>query len=391
MAKIQPNELDPVFLSVAGLNSFDGHNSSPRKQMFCSQIGQTLVINGCTEKTIVTGMEREFGKYTYSTKIPVDAEVIRIIERYRRTLGGDEINENPETLVIYEDVKTKEVGIVSLTTFTSYHQYFGFRNKPTKNLNNLRVGAAIPKDTIFMDSPAVSDNGDYMPGRQSNVAFMTIPGVSEDGIAISRDALEDYSFYTYERRTVEFGKEYFPLNTCGNVDVFKAFPDIGEFVRPDGILMALRKYEKDLAPVEMSIYDLMEIDAFFDKPVYAGAGGRIVDIKVYHDDRNYGNATPLGMESQANKYYQATRQYYSEIVAEYQKLRRMRGDNLKVTPQFHRLLVEALSFVEETDNYIMKVNGKNPLDDWRIEFVIEYKITPNIGFKASDIHGKAVN
>ena len=73
-------ELHREFLSVLGLNSFVGNVSSPRSQMFSSHIGQRLVINGATEKFIQSGMEQEFGKYTFSVKMPADANIIKIVE-----------------------------------------------------------------------------------------------------------------------------------------------------------------------------------------------------------------------------------------------------------------------------------------------------------------------
>lgn len=388
MAIEQPNQLYRKLLGINSLNPFDGHDSSSRKQMFATHLTQALVIEGSTERYIQTGMEKEYGKYTFSVKMPVDAEIIRVIDRYRPTMDANSINHVTHTVVIYEDEKTKEVGMVELPRYCSYHQHFGFPYKTTKATSSLRRGAFIPKGTILLDSPSVNENGGYQFGRECNVAFMTHPAVAEDGILISRDVLPNFKIKTYESRVVEYGNDFYPLNAYGTPSELKAFPNIGEYIRDDGLLMALRRYDDELAPVEQNIYDLMKIDFVSDKTIYgAGPGGRIIDIRVHHDNQNMNPPTPIGMEVQASIYDRGRRTFYNEILTEYNRLKRERGEGLRITPQFHRLVVEAMSVVGETEQRILRTNGKNPLDDWRIEFVIEYEIIPKDGFKLTDCHG----
>jgi hypothetical protein len=395
----EPNELYPELMNVCGMNPLDGHNSSSRRQMFASHLGQCLVINGSTEKRIQSGTEREFAKYTFSTKIPVDCEVIKVIDRYRETYGQDSVlktaKDNPETVIIYEDVRTKEVGCVTVRGHTSNHSYFGFRNKVTTELANTRQNSSLKAGTILTDSPSVAENGGYKYGRECNIAYMSHPATSEDGILISEKVLKEFGFKKYESRVVEFGNKSFPLNLYGDENNFKAFPDIGDYIRTDGLLMALRPYEKndtsydrELAMIEQSIYDLMEVDHVFDRLVYAdGPTGRVVDIRVHHDIQASNSPTPMGMDTQALRYDQARRIYYSEIVHEWKRLERERKESLRITPEFHRLVVEALAVVQETKERVFKLYRKAPLDDWRIEFVIEYDVIPTIGFKLTDSAG----
>lgn len=402
----EPNELYPELMNVCGMNPLDAHNSSSRKQMFASHLGQCLVINGATEKRLQSGTEREFGKYTFSTKIPVGCKVIKVINRYRETWGQDSVlkdkQDNPETVIIYEDVQTKEVGCVVVKQYTSNHSYFGFKNKINPIVNQIHQDDHLPAGTILTNSPSVEmTEGDapmiksYKYGRECNIAYMSHPATSEDGILISQKVLREFGFKKYETRVVEFGNKSFPLNTYGDENVFKAFPDIGESIRPDGLLMAFRPYEKsdqsydrELALVEQSIYDLMEVDHVFDKLVYAdGPGGRVVDIRVHHDTKATNSPTPIGMDTQALRYDAARRIFYQDIVTEWRRLERDRRESLKITPEFHRLVVEALAVVHETQERVFKLYRKAPLDDWRIEFVIEYDVIPTIGFKLTDSAG----
>jgi DNA-directed RNA polymerase beta subunit len=396
----EPNELHMELLNILSLNPWDGNDSAVRKQMFASHLGQMLTFKGATERYCQTGAEREFAKYTFSTRVPADCQVIRIIDRYRVTPGEDSVirsrQDNPHTLIIYEDVNTGEIGCINIQTHTSYHSHFGFRNAVRPSLSHIRPGDYLAAGTILTDSPSVTETGGYKYGRECNVAFMTMPSTSEDGHLICSDVLKEFTFNRFENRVVEFGHRYFPLNTYGDTTYFQGFPNIGDFVRPDGLLMALRSYDRDpqsydreLAIVEQGVHDLMEVDHVFDRLIYAGAGGgRVIDIRVHHDRQASVFPTPRGMQQQASRYDDALHEFYSDIVGEYKRLERERGaEYLRLTPEFRRLVREALDATMQPKERVFKLYRNAPIDDWRIEFVIEYEVTPTIGFKITDTHG----
>lgn len=383
------NQLYRELLSVSGLNPWDGHDSSSRKQMFAGHLAQALVIEGANPRRHQTGMEREYGKYTFDVKMPVNAEVVKIIDRYRKTFEQNAIEHNPQTIVLYEDVNTKEIGMISLEGHCSHHSYFGFKYKKRAGLNKIQTGEFIPAGTILQSTTNLDDNGNYSYGRRCNMLYASVPAVSEDSIWASRQVLEHFAFRTYERRVVEFGSKFFPLNIYGNDEIYKIMPDIGDIIREDGALMALRAYDKELGAIQQSKRALRKIDPVFDKIIYgAGPGGKIVDIIVHHELNNSQPGTPEGMDTQPMKYDQSRRRFYQEILNEYYRLKKMRGAALQLSPELHRLVVEAMAVMSNNENQkISKLYRKVPLDDWRIEFVIEYRIVPTIGFKLTDCHG----
>jgi hypothetical protein len=335
-------------------------------------------------------MEAEYGKYTFNVQMPCNGKIVKIIERYRPDLGKDSIKENPETVVIYEDVDTKVIGHFSLTTYKSNHQYFGFRYVAKDGLRHLREGQHIPKGTVFLDSPSVTDDGGYKYGIQANVAMMSHPAVAEDGVMISEEFAEKLKYNTYETRVIEWGTEEFALNLYGDVNNHKAFPDIGDPVRPDGLLMALRSCEPGiLAGVEQNIYDIMQVDFTFDNTVYAnGPGGKVVDVKVQHDFNN-SNFSDKNMDKQVQKYDAVRRAYHQKIVDFYNSMVKLRGQSLHITPEFSNLVVQSLAVVNEGPGHqrVTKLYRKVPLDIYRVEIVIEYTHRPGIGGKLTDCHG----
>src|SRR5690606_39246655 len=118
------------------MNPFFYHNSSPRGAMFMSHVGQCLVMCNSDVRRTLTGLEYDLANYTFAIRMPCDAEIIKRIERYPSRLSYGSIRENPETLIIYEDVETKEVGVLSLTRYKSMDRQFGFRYdyKPVESL-----------------------------------------------------------------------------------------------------------------------------------------------------------------------------------------------------------------------------------------------------------------
>lgn len=408
----RPNELRPEFLSINSLNPWPGHDSSSRGTMFSSShIGQSLQIAGCTPRRCQTGTEREFGRFTFKIKAPCDMNVIKVIPKFSQTLGMGGIRENPSSVIIYEDIATKEVGIIDLVRFSTAidnrHQHFGFRYKFTPAEQHLYPGSRIPKGTILADSPAIDDDGNYCYGTETNTAFMSVPGITEDGVVVSESYLKRLTSKGFEKRTVNWGKQYYPLNLYGDNQNYKPFPDIGDRIRDDGLLFALRPYDDLLGPVEMHPAALQEPDYIFDKLVYAEPNAKVVDVTVHHDDTQRSEPTPVGISDQCERYMESTRRFYDTILDVHADLLMKQGKSLTCTPDFHRLVVEGISDRGHKENpYLHKLKKRNeaakrkvqkmhrraPLDDWRVEIAFEYDAVPCIGYKLTDCHGgKGVN
>lgn len=394
MVKHIENELHPELLGVNALNPWSRHNSSPRGAMFGGHIGQALVVDGATPPRCLSGVEAEYGKYTYKVTMPVDAEIIKVIERYPKQISGG-VKENPETVVIYEDYNTKEVGILTLKRYFSLDKQFGFQYKPNNEaMSKLFPGAMIAKGTVLQDSPSVGNAGEYAYGVEANTAFMSVPSVIEDGVAVRKGFLKEMTATGYESRTVSWGKNFYPVNLYGDENNYKPFPDIGDTVRGDGLVVALRAYDDYLAVTDMTPAALQKPDYYYDKLYYGEPNAKVVDVIVHHDVNAQRHPTPVGMETQTERYRLATSTFYESLLEVYFNLKGRRKDALKITPEFQRLLVEAQAdkaLVEDFRNKkkerVTRTYRRNPIDDWRVEIVYEYKIVPTIGFKITDIHG----
>jgi hypothetical protein len=389
-------ELDLELLGIHGLNPFISTVSSSRAVMFSSHIAQRLLTVDPDSKRIVTGLENKFSKYTFDIKMPVNGRIIKILDRYPTGIDNNSLKYNPETIVIFENDDDKTIDCFNLVNFNKFHQFFGYEYKFTENMDKIKIGNYIAKDTVFANPSSVGINGDYKYGFSAKAAFMSMPAVSEDGIIVRQGFLDKLKFKVYESRSIDFGLSSYPLNIYGDVNYYKPFPDIGDYIRSDGVLMALRDYDADLAPIDMSIYDTRDIDYIFDKCLFTRSGkGKVIDIKVYKNSAVQ-EKTPDIITEFLDKYVNAYTKFNKELIAIEQKLRndnkRKYGvDKLKLGRNFHKMLTTAYasldSFKDKYKQPITLLYRKNTVNEYKIDFVIEYEVVPTIGYKLTDCQG----
>lgn len=402
--KYEPNQLFPELLAVQSLCPWPGTVSSSRAQMFGSHIGQRLLIKRPTIRRIQTGLEAKYGKATFNIQAPANCSVVDIIHFYNaNTKLRDDIKANPESIVVVEYATPEgiEIGYMSMTEFCSNHPYFGFRYRTTEAGKSLYPKKALKKGTVLLDSPAVDPDGNYRYGIQLPTYFATIPSVAEDGILIAESIREWLTVSTFDKKRGSWGSNTYPINLYGDEKTYKPFPEIGDRVRPDALLMAFRKYEGGCCPVEMSRKATMEHSATYDSLLYAdGPGGTVIDIRVYKDGASQSYAPDMCNE-QAIKYDKARREFYEKILKLYNRLDHNANKKLRMSPEFSNLVETAIKVGAETaqrqhgqkklEQRIQNLHRGAPMDDWVIEFVIQYDRMPVVGGKLTDtVGGKGV-
>lgn len=385
------NEHRAELASSAGFNPTVAHDSSARVQMLGSHLSQALPVADCQTRRILTGMEREFGRATFKIEIPVDAEIVKVIPKFQQTLGQGGIKRNPTTSVVYMDVNTKTFDVLEFNHYHSMHQHFGFNYVFTPEMRKLVPKACISAGTVLGHSPTLDEMENYRIGLNARVAMMSVPGIIEDGIVASESFCRRLTTKCIETRDTSWGKNWYPLNLYGDDDNYKPFPDIGDKIREDGLIFALRRVPLDddiiLAPLEMSKEALREVNYFFDRCVYGQPGAVVTNITVRHEEHSQ-PPTPVGMEVQAAKYYQAESLYHQALLDVHRQLIQRYGDKLQISPKFQAMLREAMMYlpcdkrIKSTQMYQLQ-----PLDDWRVDLTYEYDFEPTIGSKLTGLHG----
>jgi DNA-directed RNA polymerase beta subunit len=216
---------------------------------------------------------------------------------------------------------------------------------------------------------------------------MTLPEVSEDGVIMSKSIADKMKFHTYETRFIEWGKNQFPLNIYGDDESYKIFPDIGEQVGEDDLLMVLRDIDPKMAIVDKNVYSTKVVDNIFDTKVHVVGGGTVIDVEVICNDDSQHRITELNQ--QLNKYIEGISVFHKKIL-EFHKgvLKKYGTEDLPYTPELWQLVRESLI---ATNVYgkekIQKLYRKSQLDHYRVKIVVKREITPDKGFKITNLGG----
>lgn len=396
---VQKNENDIRLRGMSAINAFAHTNSASRLQMQSNAFSQHLVIEGVETNSILTGFEQELGKHSYSIKAPDDIIIEAIIDKYVPTnLNG--IKFNPQTIVIYRlysNSNIRKYGILNIPAVSDNHPKFGFPYVKTENANRLRPGSSIRKDTILFDTPAKDELGNYGYGTELLTLYSTLEGTCEDSILISKAVTSKLKTKLYVNQEVSFGENNYPLNLYGDDDVYRVFPDIGDYIVPpsgyNGLIMATREFKPDILPITFTKKNLQKFNPISDKPLYASAkGGRIIDITVYRQSKNNNSSLSDQVYSQLNKYADAYVDFCKKILNEYKRIMITTNNKAEFTDEFDQLIKTAMAICEEplsgetNSSYIQKVGNFNvKLDDWVVKFTVELEKTPLPGFKVTDI------
>ncbi len=397
------NEFDkiplvPELIGITAINPFCNYNSSSRSLMLSSHLSQSNVLLKGEESIIQSGLEKELAKNTFSKKLHNDSRIISIIPRYRAGVDNQSVNHTVDALVIFEDLKTNELDCLDIPYNSNMHPYFGYRYKwNTDILNNVNHNDIIKAGTILADSPAVIENNGYEYGTNMNYCLMSLNETAEDGVVLSRSAAKKLDMEIFEKRTVEFGTDTYLLNLYGDEDNYKPFPEIGEYVREDGVLLASRDMDEEMSPCLTSKKDMMDFNPMFDKVSYVKAGvNKVVDIKVHHTPKAkkelYSNTGDL-----VKKYSKAFLRYQKDILDVYDNVleehrTRYRNDNVKVTPKFSRVLIDAMAMTEcenvNSNKYIKKTYRNDGIDMFKVDITVLAIHHCGVGSKISDKSGE---
>lgn len=400
-AEFRHSDMSMRLMGLVGLNNFAGYDSSSRITMMTSHMNQALTPCGATVRRTISGMERKFGEHTRSIRMPCKARIVKVINRFNKTLGPMGDLQNPLTTIIYENMEkpNRPTGVIHLPVYHSIHQNFGFRyvlNTPVAS--RIYPGAEINAGEIIADSPSKIPNQsgsfDYAFGVGANIALMSLPGVIEDGVIVRRGFLNRLVTKGYGVKVMSYGVRGIPLNLYGGPGEYKIHPDVGERIRPDGLLFATRNHPGDslMAVARLSDKALRNPDIFDDLVYVPQPGARVLDVQVMSGNKDK-TPLPLGVENQTVAYYSKMCEYYKHILEVYQQLERSakHTGGFIVEPEFENLVVEALKYIEGAKQKVKPKYCGSDLDKWRVTITYEYDIYPNIGFKITDLHGgKAV-
>lgn len=178
----------------------------------------------------------------------------------------------------------------------------------TNYIDDYDIGEVIPRQSVMVSNTAYDDYMNLCYGHNLRTVFMTYQNqLHEDSYAIAASAAKKMSFTDDNEITVNLNTNDIFLNLYGSKNHYKCFPDIGEYVKDQQLLMRRRiNYDKILT-------DLKDLTKFReDDDVFYGEG-KVIDIKVYcNGDPEVLRQYPY--YEQILKYYDHDMEYHTNIV-----------------------------------------------------------------------------
>lgn len=393
-------EIKPEFLGITGCNSFAPNVSSPRLVMFFNHFSQRPSLLNPDSKLVKSGIEFELAKYINDVKSEEDCVVKAIIPRYFN--AGFSVMSSLIVIVEYEKVINGQAKLVidyiEVPYSMSQHGTFGANLKPTEYLQNLQINQEIPRNTILATTDSYKSDNSYGYGLNANVAFMSIPEVSEDSFAVSRSFAKRAEMRVIETRTIFIDKDTIPLNLFGDDERYKFLPDIGEMVKPNGLLCATRPRNDWFSVCDLSNSSLREHDSTFDTGTYVKTHSRVVDIKVIKTNHRKNEFTDKVTE-QLDYYANLLVNFYQTVVMQVNTLIDSKKqmyktvEHVELSPRLHRLMTDMIIQLESTQpNSKTKLTYKKlPINQYKIDITTETTLVPDNGFKLTCISaGKGV-
>ena len=385
--------------------------SGARLGMEGTHLPQSTQIVGCEIPAIMTGAELEYSKSTFAIVAAHDCVVSKIIERYpaHNSSNGEPLERAIFVQIMEDNILTNRYDVIVIPKYCRNHQYFGFDYVLTEDGKRIRQYKPIYKGTVLADT-AANINGVFCAGLNLNTAIVSSTDGIEDAIVISESAAKKMMSYGYKTYDISIGGGDIPLLPYGTAENPRMHPDVGERVRDDGILMATRKYDPLLAPVEMSMSALMNICSHYDRAINAVPGAEVIDVRVFRgSDDNDGKPADMTQEM-CNRHAEATEYYYEQIRNFYIELKyeqrhgRGAGGKLEFTPYATQLIEQAIAmnptvfnkYERSNDkktrfNKVCKQFGYEVLIDYRVEVTIRYEIPLDEASKVTDLNaGKGI-
>lgn len=373
--------------AITGLNSFYLNNSASREAMDASHVAQAVVLKEPDIMNISSGMDYNYVDYVLDIRFngepDEEVKVLKVFKKYTRTGGDGSVETNPESYVIYENLNTGVIDVAVIPRFHFNHMLFGFEYIPTEVLENLKIGGIYRAQTVLATTPGVNTtSGTYCYGKTGLTAMGSFKEVIEDGIGISESFAKKLTSRTFGDMSVNYGKDKYLLNLYGDENNYKPFPDIGEKIRDDGLLFALRNLDELLSPVQMTPKALMTVDYAFDQLHYADPGATVMDITVQHSHNPSMYHSPTDMNRQPHRYFTNHVTTMTQFRNYYYELKSIKGDGLILSPALHRMITMAAQQDHNNLKNSMQVTyRKEPIQEYRVSITYAKDMPMTMGSK----------
>lgn len=396
------NQLHPALMGIcANLVAFPWVSSPTRIYMVGNMIPKSVATSGASERKLKTGFEYQYAKAARAIVAPANMIVEEIFYVSSLTGRGEQTDQWNPVFVVFKNEEKGMYDVLELPRYNTQNTYVGFEYVYDQNImRKLCKGAMFAKGTIFAQSPRISKTGEWNFGMDLKVAPASFHMTEEDGITITEDCARTKlkCMFKHERKYAWNEDEYVPLMLYGTPENPKPFPESGESIRPDGIVMGFRRRITENALVSLTKKALRTPDPTHDILFKAPTNSEVMSVEVLSDRmKNRANNRSTEYIEQAHnvlldRYERRQNDMWNDVIRWYTtKISNNRGNDIAITDALDNFIRFAYG------NYTRNSNGKiNPLSrgikrvklkDWNVIITLREIVPGRTKFKLSGMNG----
>lgn len=355
--------------------------STQRAAMFSAHAPQAMVVKGAEHARISTGMDVKVGRYSNNpSQREQDMQIKEIVPKFKSNTGRGLAINNPSITVIYLGADDNKISYIDIPSYTELGSGFGYINKKL-NRHLLVKDNFVEKDTKFLTAPN-HDGELYNLGVNANVCYIPDWGVADDAFVISKRLQKKLEHTVINTIALDLHIDDIPLNLYGDEIEYKVFPDLGETVRDDGCVIALRTHNTSSLLTDITTESLRTLEPLHDEMHVAPPGAEIIDVQVFTNQRRYPALTKDELYTQLMQYQQQHIVYYETIVDLYNKYLK---EGYKFSTKFINLVTRCnMLCYTRAGRQLNLMNKKEPVDYIHLKITWAMSRTVDKGFKLTD-------
>lgn len=393
------NQLHPALIGVSSnLIVFPMCSSAGRMYMAGNMIPKSVPTEGADVRWLMSGNERKYGKTARKVEAPSNMIVEEVFSIRSLDMGKNSDDWQP-THIVYKNDEKNAYDLLELPAYHTQNTSVGWEYIYDKDvLRKLKPGAWLPKGTVFAQSPRVDEDGIWRFSMPTKVAAYSDHRTEEDGIVITESFAERCACMFKHIRGFNWNEdEYIPLMLYGTEENPSPFPQPGEPIRADGLVMGFRKRIKENALVSLTKKALREPDPTYDHLLYAP---RDCEVKAVHveSDRSKNKANnrnttyiPQRHNQMLDRYERRRNEMWVSVLNWYEnKVRMSRNGKIAMTHRLNTFIRDAYG------NYTDRTGRPNPLfrsikrekyKDWNVTIELKQRMTGRVKWKLSGLNG----
>ncbi len=252
------------------MQPFKPANSGSRALMSSIHVEHLLVPANAEVATVQTGHETEFGRNSSSyIEADADYEVLFKIEKFAFKPGH-------HYYLIIRNLETGEYDVIERVLYHHNTESYGYLWN-NKVIDRLSKGSRISKGDVIKTSTGFDEYGNKMNGVNLLTLYLSCAQNMEDSVLLSEDGKKKLDSNLVKTTDIAINDNDILLNSYGNENVYKSFPDIGEQIN-GGVFCTIRRIENSTALYTLSQARLRE-DLIADRHIQFD--GMVADIDVY--------------------------------------------------------------------------------------------------------------